>query len=765
MLNKIKSWSLAGKKLIIFSLAFIFSLECAFAQHPVWLGSAFPGPVFSLSINNNYLFTGSGSMFTVYDISNPQTPINKGHCHTSDCITYISCYNNKCFAGNNGMGITELNVSNPSAPFVERYLYTDRVAGYNPAIDSSIGFFPMGSSGLWALNIGNNDSLPFAQWGNTPFIHDFCIDVVKKDSLLYVTDRVNGIYLLKYINNSLSQFGNYITNNYWAMECETNETQNYLYVTGFRVASFIPVPDTLCLWVFDIHDPSNFQLLGTYKHSPIPSYPLDLKVKNNIAYIAAWSDGVIMVDVSDPQNMHQCGTIPTTDATNWIEINDTMAWVADLSAGFKLVSVSDTANPVLLYKNDTLGDTYGIAKSGNYLYTSVKGKGLEIAYDNSGVLSDKVFFPIKANIYAPFITDSLLFLPAWDKGVIVYNITNPEQPDSLTCIKHNGDNGAISVYISNGQMIVAEATYFLGLWRNCNIYIWDISQLLSPVLLGSKQFLTLITPYDLPLYNLDKHNDIVALTQWHDVLSGNFFLFDISNPLNIIITDSVSGYHPSDVKIFESGGNLYAAVAIGSAFPQVENGLKIFNISNPSQITESSFYLAGNTGNRLNGLDIYGSQYAVTAEGGINSKGTLRIINISDPSNPFISDSLYIGSNTSNNQVKIDENYIYHSSGSTGLMLFSWNPVSGLVDYSYNTGTTVIYPNPFNTLATIQFPNPKNENHTLTIYNAKGQVLQKKENIKGTEVKVENRNWQSGLYFFKLQDKNRTVGQGKFIIE
>ncbi len=765
VLKKMKSWSLVGEKLIILSFAFILSLDCAIAQHPVWLGSAFPGPVFSLAVNNNYLYTGEGSMFTVYDITNPQNPVYKGHCHTSDCITYISSFNNKCYAGNNGMGITELNVSNSSDPYVERYLYTNLVAGYNPAIDNNIGFFPMGSSGLWAVNIGNNDSLPFTQWGNIPATHDFCIDVVKKDSMLYASDRLNGIYILKYKNNTLSQISNHTFSSYWAMECETDETNNFLYVTGYRVASGVPISDTLSLWVFDIHDASNFQLIGTYKHAPIPSYPLDLKVKNNIAYIAAWGDGIIMVDVSNPQSMHQAGVIPTADASNWIDMKDTVAWVADLSAGFKSVLVSDTANLVVLYKNDTLGDTYGIAKSGNYLYTSIKTKGLEIAYNNSGILSEKAFIPMAATIYAPLVKDSLLFIPAWDKGVIVYNISNPEQPDSLTCIKHSGDNGAISIHISNGQMVVAEATYYLGLWRICNIYVWDISQLLSPVLLGSKQFLTLSTPYDLPVYNIDRHNNLVALTQWHDVLSGNFWLFDISNPQNIIITDSVSNSYASDVKIFESGVDLYAAVAVGSAFPQVENGLEIYNISNPAIITESSFYYAGNTGNRLNGLDILSSQYAVTAEGGVNSKGTMRIINISDPSNPFISDSIYIGSNTSNNHVKIDGNFIYHSSGSTGLMLFSWNPVTGIIEHPDNSGNLKIFPNPFNTSATLQFTNSKNENLTLIIYNAKGQVMQKIKNISCNKITLENGNWPSGLYFFKLQDKNGTVGQGKFIIE
>lgn len=739
------------KKLILFSFAFILSLEFAIAQQPKWIGSAFPGPVFSLAVKNNYLYAGNGSMFTVYDISNPQDPIKKGHCHLSDCITCISLYNNKCFASNNAMGIAEINISNPSSPFVERYLYPGHVAGYNPAIDNSIGFFPMGSSGLWALNIGNNDSIPFSQWGNIPSSHDFCIDVVKRDSMLYVTDRNYGIYILKYINDTLSQSGHHTFSNYMAMECETDESQHYLYVTGFRLGS---LPDSLSLWVFDIHDPSNFQLLGTYKHAPIPSYPLDLKVKNNIAYIAAWGSGIIMVDVSNPQNMHQCGTIATADASNWIEIKDTVAWVADLSAGFKSVSVSDTANPIVLYKNDTLGDTYGIAKSGNYLYTSVTGKGFEIANNNSSVLSEKAFISQKTKLYAPFVKDSLLFLPAWDKGVIIYNISNPEQPDSLTCIKHSGDNGAISVYVGNGQMIVAEATYSY-LWRICNIYVWDISRLLSPVLLGSKQFLSLnaLALYDLPSYNIDRHNNLVALTQWHDVLSGNFWLFDISNPQNITIDDTIPNCHPSDVKIFESGVNLYAAVTMGSSMLQVENGLKIFNISNPANITECGYYYAGNTGNRINGLDIYNSAYAVTAEGGLSSEGTLRIINISNPSNPFISDSLQIGSNTSNNHVKVDENYIYHSSGSAGLMMFSWNSVLGLVitHYSNISGNRIIFPNPVKNKLTIE----SLQKSAIEIFNIQGQTILQ-QSLQQGKTDIDISRLAKGSYLLKLSNNKKT---------
>lgn len=76
-----------------------------------------------------------------------------------------------------------------------------------------------------------------------------------------------------------------------------------------------------------------------------------------------------------------------------------------------------------------------------------------------------------------------------------------------------------------------------------------------------------------------------------------------------------------------------------------------------------------------------------------------------------------------------------------------------------------ISPNPSNTFITINFSNPKNENNTLVIYNVAGQIVQKMDKITGSEIKIENRNWESGIFFVKLQNDSGSSVQGKFIIE
>jgi hypothetical protein len=204
---------------------------------------------------------------------------------------------------------------------------------------------------------------------------------------------------------------------------------------------------------------------------------------------------------------------------------------------------------------------------------------------------------------------------------------------------------------------------------------------------------------------------------------------------------------------------------------QVENGLKIFDITNSTHITECGFYYAGNTGNRINGLDVYNSTFAVTAEGGLDSKGTLRIINISNPGNPFISDSLQIGSNTSNNHVKIDGNYIYHSSGSAGLMLFSWNSVAGMADYSYNKSKMNIYPNPSTNNITIDvsassatlITSTLNMQATIEITNIQGLLI-KTIAANGNKINIDVSAFPSGVYVVEVKTE-KGISVKKFVKE
>lgn len=76
----------------------------------------------------------------------------------------------------------------------------------------------------------------------------------------------------------------------------------------------------------------------------------------------------------------------------------------------------------------------------------------------------------------------------------------------------------------------------------------------------------------------------------------------------------------------------------------------------------------------------------------------------------------------------------------------------------------IFFPNPSQSSITFQFPNSDNNPLTLIIYNALGQTVQKFENIAGSEIRVKTNEWSPGLYYFRLQNKTKIIGQDKFII-
>ena len=73
------------------------------------------------------------------------------------------------------------------------------------------------------------------------------------------------------------------------------------------------------------------------------------------------------------------------------------------------------------------------------------------------------------------------------------------------------------------------------------------------------------------------------------------------------------------------------------------------------------------------------------------------------------------------------------------------------------------YPNPFTNYTTITIPNPGKDGISLSIFNSYGQLVTEITNIRESEIRLENLNWHSGVYFFRLQKEGILLGQGKII--
>jgi hypothetical protein len=731
--------------LIIFLLIHFFSYSQTSSIQ--WIDAAFSGPIFSLNVQGTYAFIGSGSAFTVADVSDPQNPQVLGHCHTTDCITYILPFGNVCYAGNNALGIAVIDISDLSQPVVTDYLFPGEVPGYSPVIIGSIGYFPRGSSGMTLMDL--SDPLHPAQltsWNQAG--HDFSIDAEYKDSILYLTDRTGGIYRLNMNNNPPTTIDNYKISGWNFLECATDSQKKFLFVTGYKTTAL--TNDTMKLLAFNILDSVNFIPVGEFNYK-VYSSPLDLKINNDRAYIASWSDGALVINVSNPDSMYFENAIPTNSQTNWIEIRDSLLYKADLSGGWNIYNINNGANPILLSEVYDCGDTKDIFINGNYIYTAIEGQGVGIAeIKPNGKLEEKTLWKIPGGANGVFIKDTILFVASGSQGVLVAEISNPIQPDSIIRLKHVGTNGAVKLMVKANLLAVGEFTGLYG-----GLALWDISDISSPVLKNVMLFA------NEPVNNLDWYDNNITIACWVPYQSKSIKIIDISDPANPAILGSYACYS-SDVKVFKKNDSIYAAVTIGSTIPYVANGISILNITDPANIYQDDFYQTGVWGNMNAGIDIF-SNYAITSEGGLQSAGELRIFDISNPQDIIQTDILQIGSNTSNNAVIADSGRIYHSSGSPGVMSFSWDSGTGIFEYnSLNNFPVSIYPNPATDYINIELQGK--ENGTLEIISMNGECVYKKFFTTNNE-KINLPDLNKGIYLLKVSLENGMIYSKKFVIE
>ena len=295
----------------------------------------------------------------------------------------------------------------------------------------------------------------------------------------------------------------------------------------------------------------------------------DVFVSGRYAYMADQSAGLKIVDISQPASPSLKGTLATTNAVS-IYVAGRYAYLGDGSTvGFKIVDISNPSSPVLKSTLRTVlaNKTY---VSGRYAYVA----------DNTspGLLS-------------------------------IVDISNPSFPvvKSTTALTDT----ALGIYVSGRYAYVAD--------RTAGLKIFDISNPSAPVLKG-----TLVTTLARDVYVSGRYAYLAD-----DV--GGFRIIDVSNPSSPTLKSSLPSTQAFSVYV----AGRYAYLADITSF-------KVIDVSNPSSpVFKSSITLTG-----PNGIYVAG-KYAYVADG----TGGLRIIDIGGVE----VHSLYAG-NIESNDITVDEN-------------------------------------------------------------------------------------------------------------
>lgn len=121
-----------------------------------------------------------------------------------------------------------------------------------------------------------------------------------------------------------------------------------------------------------------YEIVGRYQTA---GFAQDLVKQDNFVYIAQGEGGLVIVDVSDPENPQ--GVSVTTDNvrgySSKIAVRDSVVYLAAGSFGVTAVNASDPSNPFVTASNLSMKPAKNLTVFGDYLFTAISEQGIKIA--------------------------------------------------------------------------------------------------------------------------------------------------------------------------------------------------------------------------------------------------------------------------------------------------------------------------------------------------------------------------------------------------
>jgi hypothetical protein len=114
--------------------------------------------------------------------------------------------------------------------------------------------------------------------------------------------------------------------------------------TAFAYGNYVCVGNGTCMDVLNVSDPNFPVLEGRVITESIVS---DIHVSGNYAYIANWSDGFKVIDISIPSEPKEVANIPFEWQCWNVYVFGDFAYVGNDTLGMRIVDISDPRAPML----------------------------------------------------------------------------------------------------------------------------------------------------------------------------------------------------------------------------------------------------------------------------------------------------------------------------------------------------------------------------------------------------------------------------------
>ncbi|NHK30194.1 MAG: hypothetical protein FK730_02505 [Asgard group archaeon] len=192
--------------------------------------------------------------------------------------------------------------------------------------------------GMVILNISN----PI----NPEFIDIFpefsgLLDIIVEETRIYVSHNERGVEVISIddINNPISLGNNSQGSLYAPLRIERKDDLIYA-ATQF---------DDLV--VYNVSDPSNITIVGSYENPTSGAYGIDLCIVDNLVYLADRNGGLVILNISNPNNPVKIGETYSGEFVNAVVVHNNVAYincVGEEPHKIAIIDVTDPTNPQLI---------------------------------------------------------------------------------------------------------------------------------------------------------------------------------------------------------------------------------------------------------------------------------------------------------------------------------------------------------------------------------------------------------------------------------
>ncbi|MHA2294119.1 MAG: LVIVD repeat-containing protein [Candidatus Hodarchaeales archaeon] len=212
------------------------------------------------------------------------------------------------------------------------------------------------------------------------------------------------------------------------------------------------------LEIIDISDPTDLKIIGRYQPDiSSPATSIDAYFSNNLVFLASQSRGLEIINCSNPSNPFIIDTYYSNHRVIRLFSLENLVFISEAHNGFKILNITNGACSEIYHFHDSVS-FQDFQIQNDLLFTTDMNFGLQVF--NISILSNitKVGEYNTGRAHG-FVLENknakvLCYVSTWDKGLQVFDVSNPKDIDFLTQYNDGGD--AYHVAVSDSLVFVAE---------------------------------------------------------------------------------------------------------------------------------------------------------------------------------------------------------------------------------------------------------------------------------------------------------------------